>query len=234
MATLAERLAEVHRRIEVACRRSGRGADEVALVAVTKTVPLETVQAAVEAGVGLLGENKVQEAAAKIEQIKGNVAWHMLGHLQTNKVKKAVAIFDMIQSVDSEALAVEIDRRSAEAGRVMDVLVEVNTSGEVTKFGASPEDCVDLVSKMSHLRHISVRGLMTIGAFTPREEVVRTGFRLLRDLKEAIQKVNIANVKMDFLSMGMTSDFEVAIEEGSNMVRIGTAIFGERRASPAS
>jgi pyridoxal phosphate enzyme (YggS family) len=234
MATLSERLADVNRRIEHACARVGRPPGTVALVAVTKTVPAEIIQAAVDAGVRLAGESKVQEASAKLSQVRGGVAWHMLGHLQRNKVKKAVAIFDMIQSVDSEDLAAEIDRRAAEAGKVMDVLVEVNTSGEDTKFGASSEDCIDLVGKMSHLRHISVRGLMTVGAFTPREEAVRAGFRLLRDLRDAIRRANIEHVKMDFLSMGMTSDFETAIEEGSNMVRIGTAIFGERRGSPAT
>lgn len=234
MLTLSERLADVNHRIEEAQRRQGRGADVVALVAVTKTVPAEKVQAAIDAGVRLVGENKVQEASLKIDRVRGDAAWHMLGHLQRNKVKKAVAIFDMIQSVDSEDLAVEIDRRASELGKIMDVLVEVNTSGEDTKFGAAPEDCIDLVGKMSHLRHISVRGLMTVGAFTPREEVVRAGFRLLRDLKDVIRRANIEHVKMDLLSMGMTSDFEAAIEEGSNMVRIGTAIFGERRGSPAA
>jgi len=234
MLTLSERLADVNHRIEEAQRRQGRGADVVALVAVTKTVPAEMVQAAIDAGVRLVGENKVQEASLKIDRVRGDAAWHMLGHLQRNKVKKAVAIFDMIQSVDSEDLAVEIDRRASELGKIMDVLVEVNTSGEDTKFGAAPEDCIDLVGKMSHLRHISVRGLMTVGAFTPREGVVRAGFRLLRDLKDVIRRANIEHVKMDLLSMGMTSDFETAIEEGSNMVRIGTAIFGERRGSPAA
>jgi PLP dependent protein len=231
MSTLTERLADVNRRIELACVRAGRPAGDVVLVVVAKTVPAEAVQVAVDAGVRIVGENKVQEAAAKAECVRGQVAWHMLGHLQRNKVKKAVAIFDMIQSVDSEDLAAEIDRRAAEVGKMVDVLVEVNASAEATKFGVSPEDCVDLVAKMSHLKHISVRGLMTVGAFTPRGEVVRAGFRLLRDLRDAIRKANMENVKMDYLSMGMTSDFEMAIEEGSNMVRIGTAIFGERRAS---
>ena len=234
MATLSEKLADVNRRIERACMRAGRTPDTVALVAVTKTIPAEIIQAAIDAGVRLVGENKVQEASAKLGQVRGDVAWHMLGHLQRNKVKKAVVLFDMIQSVDSEDLAVEMDKRAAELGRVMDVLVEVNTSGEDTKFGARPEDCIDLVGKMSHLRHISVRGLMTVGAFTPCEEIVRTGFRLLRDLRDAIRRANIEHVRMDFLSMGMTSDFEMAIEEGANMVRIGTAIFGERRGLPAT
>jgi pyridoxal phosphate enzyme (YggS family) len=231
---VGERLEEINERIEQASARAGRAASEVSLVAVTKTVPAEMVQQAVDAGVRLVGENKVQEASGKMAGITGQVAWHMLGHLQTNKVKRAVAIFDAIQSVDSLDLAREIDRRAAEAGKAIDVLVEVNTSGEATKFGVSPQDCVDLVEKMSHLSHISVRGLMTIGALTPRDEVVRGCFSLLRDLRDQIRSANLDRVRMDLLSMGMTSDFEAAIEEGSTMVRIGTAIFGPRQYPLAS
>jgi len=228
MPSIEARLAEVNLRIARACERVGRKPAEVSLVAVTKTVPAARIREAIACGVGLVGENKVQEAEGKVGEVGRAVAWHMLGHLQRNKVKRAVAIFDMIQSVDSEEVATEIDKRAAEAGKIMDVLVEVNTSGEATKFGARPEDCVDLVGRISHLNHISVKGLMTIGAFTPREEAVRACFRLLRDLEETIRQANIARVRMDVLSMGMTSDFETAIEEGSNMVRIGTAIFGSR------
>jgi pyridoxal phosphate enzyme (YggS family) len=148
-------------------------------------------------------------------------------------VKKAVSAFDVIQSVDSLELAGEIDRRSAEIGRRMSVLVEVNTSGEESKFGSRPEECVDLVAGISHLKHISVRGLMTIGALTGDLSVVRSCFKRLRDLRGRIQEARIEDVSMDYLSMGMTSDFEVAIEEGSNMVRIGTAIFGPRQEAAA-
>jgi pyridoxal phosphate enzyme (YggS family) len=154
----------------------------------------------------------------------------MVGHLQRNKVKKAVGLFEMIQSVDSHDLAVEIDRRAAGIGKRMDVLVEVNTSAESTKFGCAPEDTVDLIERMSHFNGIAVRGLMTIGAFTEDERAVRQCFITLRELARKTQEAGISGVEMRYLSMGMTSDFEMAIEEGSNMVRIGTAIFGSRRA----
>jgi pyridoxal phosphate enzyme (YggS family) len=225
--SVSDRIAEVTRRIQAACERAGRDPREVTLVAVTKTVPPERVQEAVAAGVKILGENRVQEAAAKAPAVPGAV-WHLVGHLQTNKVKKALSIFQMIQSVDTLALAAEIDKRAAEAGRSVDVLVEVNTSGEATKFGARPEECVDLVGEMSHLRRISVKGLMTIGAFTSDDGTVRACFRRLRDLRERIQSAKLEGVPMEYLSMGMTSDFEIAIEEGSNMLRIGTGIFGSR------
>lgn len=228
MDSVSERIAEVTRRIQAACDRAGRDPREVALVAVTKTVPAERIQEAVAAGVKILGENRVQEAAAKAAAVSGEAVWHMVGHLQTNKVKKAVEIFRMIQSVDSAALAEEIDRRAAEAGRRVDVLAEVNTSGEATKFGVPPEECIDLVGEMSHFRHISVKGLMTIGAFTSDDGTVRACFRRLRDLRERIQSAKIEGVPMDCLSMGMTSDFEIAVEEGSNMLRIGAGIFGPR------
>jgi len=229
MTSVGERLNEVRERIERACARVGRSPAEILLVAVTKTVSVEGIQQAVDAGVRLLGENKVQEAATKMGLVRGDVTWHMVGHLQRNKVRKAIGLFQMIQSVDSEPLAEEIDRRAAEAGKPIDVMIEVNTSGEGTKFGASPEDCVDLAAKMSHFKHISVTGLMTIGALTPDQKVVRACFKRLRDLAERIRDAKIENAKMDYLSMGMTSDFEAAIEEGSNVVRIGTAIFGPRQ-----
>jgi pyridoxal phosphate enzyme (YggS family) len=226
--SVSDRIAEVTRRIQAACDRAGRDPREVTLVAVTKTVPPERIREAVAAGVKILGENRVQEAAAKASFVLGGAIWHLVGHLQTNKVKRALTIFDMIQSVDSLALAREIDRRASEAGRRVDVLVEVNTSREASKFGAAPEECVDLVGEMSHFRHISVEGLMTIGAFTSDEGAVRACFRRLRDLRERIQSAKLEGVPMEYLSMGMTSDFEIAIEEGSNMLRIGTAIFGAR------
>jgi pyridoxal phosphate enzyme (YggS family) len=236
---IAGRIDEVKRRIVAACRRAGRDPAEVTLVAVTKTVPVERIQQAVDAGLALLGENRVQEAASKGDRVRGDVTWHLVGHLQTNKVRKAVATFSMIQSVDSLELAREIDRRvgdprGGETAKRMDVLVEVNTSGEATKFGVRPEECVDLVAKIAELMHVSVKGLMTIGAFTPDDAAVRACFKRLRDLRERIQDARIENASMDYLSMGMTSDFETAIEEGSNMVRIGAAIFGPREDSLAT
>ncbi len=226
--SVRENLESVRERIERACLRTGRSPDEITLVAVTKTVGPDRIQEAVDAGVRVLGENRVQEAEAKIGAVRGEVAWHMVGHLQRNKVRKAVGMFDVIQSVDSLRLAEEVDRRGEEAGRVVDMMVEVNTSGEETKHGVSPEDAVDLTGKISELPHSGIKGLMTIGAFTDDERVVRACFRTLRGLAEDVRRAGIPDVEMRYLSMGMTSDFEPAIEEGSNMVRIGTAIFGPR------
>jgi pyridoxal phosphate enzyme (YggS family) len=230
MFELSENIQRVRERIEKACARAGRAPEEVTLVAVSKTMGPERVREAVDAGLTLFGENRLQEAASKIEALRGDLTWHMVGHLQRNKVKKAVAVFDMIQSVDSYDLALEIDRRSSEMGKAMEVLVEVNTSGEETKFGSRPQDSVDLVEKISHLNGIAVKGLMTIGAFTADEGALRSCFITLRELARKTQEAGISGVEMRYLSMGMTSDFEIAIEEGSNMVRIGTAIFGPRQA----
>jgi pyridoxal phosphate enzyme (YggS family) len=228
MSEVKDNLERVRGRIAGACARAGRDPAEVSLVAVTKTVAPPRIQEAVGAGVRILGENRIQEAAPKMEAVSGPVAWHLVGHLQRNKVKKAVTMFDMIQSVDSLDLAAEIDKRSYERGRVTDVLVEVNTSAEATKFGVSPSGALDLIEKISHLKHVIVKGLMTIGAFTGDEKVVRGCFVTLRELGRKTGDAGIPNVEMRFLSMGMTSDFEMAIEEGSNMVRIGTAIFSPR------
>jgi len=230
MSELSENVKAVRERIEKACARAGRSPEEISLVAISKTMGAERVQEAIDAGLKLFGENRLQDAAPKIKALPGNITWHMVGHLQRNKVKKAVALFDMIQSVDSYELALEIDRRSGEMGKIMDVLVEVNTSGEESKFGCRPEDSVDLIERMSHLRGITVTGLMTIGTFTADEAVVRGCFVTLRELARKTQEAGISGVEMRYLSMGMTSDFEIAIEEGSNMVRIGTAIFGPRQA----
>lgn len=232
--SVRENIEVVRQRIETACEAVGRRADEISVVAVTKTQPPQLIQEAVGAGLNLFGENRVQEAATKVDAVNGDITWHMVGHLQRNKVKKAVAMFDMIQSVDSYDLALEIDKRCGEAGKRMDVLVEVNTSAEDTKFGTQPDQALDLIGRMSHLKNIAVRGLMTIGAFTVDEKVVRNCFRTLRHLAEEAKEASVSGVEMRFLSMGMTSDFEMAIKEGSNMVRIGTAIFGPRQARPAS
>jgi len=229
MSELRGNIQAVRERIEKACAGAGRSPEEVSLVAVSKTVGPERIQEAVGAGLKLFGENRLQEAEPKIEAVTGDITWHMVGHLQRNKVKKAVALFDMIQSVDSYDLALEIGRRSSEMGKTMEVLVEVNTSAEETKFGCRPKDSVDLIERMSHLNGVAVRGLMTIGAFTDDEAAVRNCFVTLRELARKTQEAGISGVEMRYLSMGMTSDFGIAIEEGSNMVRIGTAIFGSRR-----
>jgi pyridoxal phosphate enzyme (YggS family) len=227
--SIRENLERVKDRIAGACLRAGRSPEEITLVAVTKTVEPDRIQEAVDAGVSTVGENRVQEAEAKMAAVSGQVAWHMIGHLQRNKAAKAVAMFDMIQSVDSLRLAREIDRRCAEAGRSMDILVEINTSGEGSKFGIPPAAALDAVGEISDLPNLALRGLMTIGAFTDRESVVRKCFSRLRGLAEEARRAGASDVEMHYLSMGMTSDFEPAIEEGSNMVRIGTAIFGPRQ-----
>lgn len=226
--SIRDNLERVKERIAGACERVGRHPEEVTLVAVTKTVETDRIREAVDAGVTVLGENRIQEAEPKIESLNERVTWHMIGHLQRNKAGKAVTMFDMIQSVDSLRLARELDKRSAAAGRSMEVLVEVNTSGEETKFGIGPETAVDVIGKISELPNLAVKGLMTIGAFTDDESVVRKCFSTLRGLAEETHHAGFPNVEMHYLSMGMTSDFEPAIEEGSNMVRIGTAIFGSR------
>jgi pyridoxal phosphate enzyme (YggS family) len=227
--TIRENLEKVKERIAAACARVGRSPEEIALVAASKTVGPDRIQEAVDAGVHVVGENRVQEAAGKIAAVSGDVTWHMIGHLQRNKAARAIELFDMIQSVDSLRLARELDKRSAEAGRSMDILVEVNTSGEETKFGIVPDAAVDAVGEMSDLPHLAVRGLMTIGAFTDDEGTVRKCFSRLRGLAEEVRRAGFAGVEMKYLSMGMTSDFEPAIEEGSDMVRLGTAIFGPRQ-----
>ena len=234
MSYISENVDRLTERIREVCLKAGRRPEDVSVVAVTKTVPPERIQEAVDAGIMLFGENRVQEAASKMDSVSGDIRWHMVGHLQRNKVKRAVAMFDMIQSVDSYELAFEIDRRCGEIGKTMDVLVEVNTSAESTKFGVAPEETIDLIGRISHLDNVAVRGLMTIGAFTADEGVVRNCFKTLRQLAGRALEATISGVEMRFLSMGMTSDFEMAIEEGSNMVRIGTAIFGARQARRAS
>jgi len=226
--SVRDNLESVRERIERACSRVNRSPDEITLVAVTKTVEPERIQEAVDAGITLLGENRVQEAEAKMGAVRGDVTWHMVGHLQRNKAGKAVRMFDMIQSVDSFRLAGELDKRGGEMGHTVDILVEVNTSGEESKYGMPPDGAIDLVGKISELPNLKILGLMTIGAFTDDESIVRKCFRTLRGIAEGVRRAGVPNAEMRYLSMGMTSDFEPAIEEGSNMVRIGTAIFGPR------
>jgi len=228
MSSIKENLERLRGEIADIAIRAGRSPEEIRLVGVTKRVSLDRIQEAVDAGLRTLGENRIQEAREKVAAITGDVSWHMIGHLQRNKVKTAAGLFDMIQSVDSAELAAEIDRRSAQAGRNLDVLIEVKTAREETKFGVEACEAIDLIAKISELSNISVKGLMTIGTFTDDEGEVRRCFRELRELGQKAARFDIAGVEMRYLSMGMSSDFRVAIEEGSNMVRIGTAIFGAR------
>lgn len=199
--------------------------DHVALVVAAKSRTAAEVREVIEAGAEIIGENYVQEAERKFREIGNRVRWHMIGHLQRNKVKKALQIFDCIQTVDSVRLAQEIDKRAA---RVVPVFIEVNIGGEETKFGVSPEGVLDLIQEISILQNIRVEGLMSMEPYFEDPERVRPYFKRMRRLFEQIKAQNIPGVEMRVLSMGMTNSYRVAVEEGSNMVRIGTAIFGPR------
>ena len=212
---------KVRARIDRACEKVGRSPEEVTLVAVTKTAAPPAIRAAFQAGITHFGENRVQEAESKLEQLsdmRAHVTWHMIGHLQTNKAKKAVEIFDIIQSVDSLRLAEALSQRLE---RKLPILIEVNVSGEATKSGYAPAEVPQALTEIRSLPNTAIKGLMTIAPLVSDPEEVRPVFRRLRELRDSLG--------LDGLSMGMTDDFEVAIEEGATMVRIGRAIFGERK-----
>ncbi|MEO0073099.1 MAG: YggS family pyridoxal phosphate-dependent enzyme [candidate division WOR-3 bacterium] len=227
--SVRENLELLEERIAAACVRAERKRSEVRLIAVAKTKPAELVNEAIAAGVRDIGENRVQEAVAKRPLVAAGCRWHLVGNLQTNKAKKAVEVFDMIQSVDSARLALELQKRCEQAGRRMPVLIEVNTSGEPTKHGVSPEELPALVEMVIGLPMLNLKGLMTIGPGLAVEdpEASRQCFRMLRRL--AVECRERFGVALPELSMGMTSDFEVGIEEGATMIRIGTALFGVRQ-----
>jgi len=216
----------INKKIKKAALRADRNPEEIKLVAVTKTATIEQIEEAIKAGVKIIGESKVQEAKEKYQIITADIEWHLVGRLQTNKVKYAVEIFDCIHSIDSIKLAKEIDKRSLQFGKITNVLVEVNVSGEETKCGIKPEEVETFLKEISKFSRIRVRGLMTIAPIVEDKEEVRPYFRKLRELSKEIKSKNIKNVRMDYLSMGMSEDFEIAIEEGANMVRIGRGIFG--------
>lgn len=226
---IAENLKTIQERIASAAKRAGRDPSSVRLVVVTKTVPPERIKEAAEAGAEILGENRVQEAREKIEQLGSIASWHLIGQLQSNKAKYAVKLFDMIHSVDTVELAREIDRQAAKIGKVQDVLIEVSIAGEETKAGIAIEGVSALVREAARLQHISIKGLMAIPPFLDDPEEVRPYFRALREAAKGIEAEQIPGVSMRELSMGMSGDFETAVEEGATMVRVGTAIFGERR-----
>ena len=225
---ITENLQDVEKRIVAACERVGRKREEVTLVAVSKTKPIEMLQEAYEAGSRYFGENKVQELVDKYEVLPKDIHWQMIGHLQRNKVKYIVDKVDMIHSVDSIRLAEEIDKEAAKKGVIVNILLEVNMAKEDTKFGLMPEDVMDFVGEIVRFENIRVQGLMTIAPFVDNPEENRKYFANLKKLSVDIAKKRVNNVNMSVLSMGMTNDFEVAIEEGATMVRVGTAIFGRR------
>ena len=226
--SIADNFKTVLARIIAAAQRADRDPAAVKLVVVTKTVSPERIREAIAAGATILGENRVQEAKEKIEALGQIASWRLIGHLQTNKAKYAVRLFDLIHSVDSLDLAKEIDKQAAKIGKIQNVLVEVSIAGEAAKAGVAIDAAGSLLREAAKLKHISIKGLMTIPPFLDDPEKVRPYFRKLRELSESIAKENIPGVSMRELSMGMSGDFEVAIEEGATMVRVGTAIFGER------
>jgi pyridoxal phosphate enzyme (YggS family) len=229
MASIRDNLLRVLERMDQAARRTGRDPGDVKLVAASKTVETARIREAIEAGVTILGENYVQEARKKIEEIGHGIQWHMVGHLQSNKAKYAVTLFDYIQSIDGISLAREIDRRAAQKGKKVRALVEVNLSGETSKFGVDEEVAMDLIRHVAALKNITIEGLMTMPPYFDEPEKARPYFIRLREFRDRIEKEAVEGVRMDELSMGMSGDFEAAIEEGATMIRVGTAIFGERR-----
>ena len=223
-------LEQIRKRIITRCDLAGRKPSEVTLLAVTKTFPAEHIAEAVRLGVTDIGENYVQELLTKRAALKDDrIRWHFIGHLQSNKVRHIIDWVHLIHAVDTTGLAVEIDQRAKRAMRVVDVLLEINTTGEQSKFGLAPERTIEFVRKLDPLQNIRISGLMTIGPFLPDPEGSRPMFKQLRLLKEQVAALNQSNVVMKHLSMGMTGDFEVAIEEGATILRIGTAIFGSRK-----
>ncbi len=214
--------------IQAACARAGRRRDEVTLICVTKTMPVTDLQEAYDEGQRNFGENRVQEITEKYPLLPDDIRWHMIGHLQRNKVKYLMDRVVMIHSVDSASLARTISKEAVKAGRTMDILLEVNAAGEESKFGLSYEEVLPLVREIAPLPGLHICGLMTVAPYTDDPETNREFFKKLRDLSVDIDRQSIDNVSMHTLSMGMTGDFEVAIEEGATHIRVGTAIFGKR------
>jgi PLP dependent protein len=230
--SIAQNVAEVRERIRAAANRAGRDASSVMLMAVSKTFPAESIREAYGAGIRLLGENRVQEFAGKVDALRelNDARWHMIGHLQSNKAGKAAVLFHAVDSVDSLRLAEKLDEAARAAGRRLRVLIEINVGGEAAKTGIGP-DSVELdrlLGDMPRLQHLEVRGLMTVPPYTEDPQGARQYFRKLRELRDQIAGRNLPGVEMDELSMGMSHDFEVAIEEGATCVRVGSAIFGRR------
>ncbi len=220
-------LEEIQGNIRSACEKSGRNPDEVTLVAVTKTVEADVMNAAIDLGVTIVGENRVQEIRRKFDDVKP-VSWHQIGHLQRNKVKYIADKVDMIHSVDSIRLAEEISDKAQKFGRTIDILIQVNVAGESQKFGIDDETLTEMLTEISKLDGVKVKGLMLIAPFADDPETVRPIFRRMKEIFDSTKNSNYDNVEMKYLSMGMTGDYEVAIEEGANMVRIGSGIFGKR------
>lgn len=228
---IKENLEEVEKRIQAACERAGRKREEITLIAVSKTKPIEDLKGAYDLGVRIFGENKVQELTEKYEALPEDIQWHMIGHMQTNKVKYIVDKAALIHSVDSLKLAETIEKEAAKKDCIANILIEVNVAQEETKFGVHSDEVIPLIEKIALLPHVRIQGLMTIAPFVENSEENRTIFRSLQKLSVDIMQKNIDNVNVSILSMGMTNDYEVAIEEGATMIRVGTGIFGARNYS---
>ena len=228
MDEIARKLQAVEERIARAAARSGRQPDAVTLVAVSKSRSAEEIEAAIVAGVTHLGENRVQEAESKRRRVQSAATWHLVGRLQSNKAGRAVELFDVVQSVDSLRLAATLQRRAVQAGRSLDVLLQVNSSGAAGQGGVPPEETLPLAEQVAGMSHLRVLGLMTIAEFASDETRLRSCFGRVRSLSEDLAKAAFEGVDSSVLSMGMSGDFEIAIEEGASMVRVGTAIFGPR------
>ncbi|MCX8124142.1 MAG: YggS family pyridoxal phosphate-dependent enzyme [Spirochaetes bacterium] len=207
-------------------QKAGRNPDDIVLIAVSKTFPAEIIQQAIDNGITLFGENRVQEAKAKIPQLKGTFTFHLVGHLQSNKAKDAVKLFDCIHSIDKLSTAIEVDKEAKKINKIQNILIEVNTSGEQSKFGIEPAKTLELCKGILELHNVNCLGLMTVGPLTDNRNKIREAFKTLRLLKEEIN--NTLGITLKELSMGMSGDFDIAIEEGATMLRIGTAIFGQR------
>lgn len=225
---IVENIEHVRENIEKACKKAGRSVDEVTLIAVSKTKPYTDIEEALKSGTLDYGENKVQEMCEKYEILPKNIRWHMIGHLQRNKVKYLVGKTELIHSVDSIRLAEQIEKEYEKKDETANILIEVNMAQEESKFGITSQETEELIRKISTFEHIRIKGLMTIAPYTDNPETNRVYFRQMKKLSVDIRDKNIDNVSMDVLSMGMTGDYQVAIEEGSTMVRVGTGIFGER------
>lgn len=228
--TILENLKIIERRMKLACEKAGRNTDDVKLLLATKTVSTDNIQSVIDKGYTLLGENKIQEAMDKYELLNDQpLKWHFIGHLQTNKVKFVTQFVDVVQSIDRLKLAQKLQNRLVYDGREsMDVFIQVNTSFEESKFGIAPDKALELIQKVAELPNLKIKGLMTIGLLSSKDEKVRECFKLLKEIQLKAQALNLPNASFNELSMGMSNDLELAIEEGSTIIRVGTAIFGER------
>ncbi len=232
--SIKENLEQVKQNIANAAVKAGKKPDDIVLVMATKTVDVERIREAIRAGGRIIGENKIQEALKKYDGLKDEGAeWHFIGHLQTNKVKDVLKFANMIHSVDRLSLVEKLDQRLQQEGRSMDILIQVNTSYEESKYGVAPEEAISLVKQTAKFDTLKILGLMTIGLFTKDEVKIRKCFKLLKEINDNVVKEGIDRVQMRYLSMGMSGDYQIAIEEGATMVRVGTAIFGARQTPDA-